>query len=89
MQKYLVTKVNIMPILLCCVLNHSTLVEEVILVMVKKTMDLHVLLNLGSTTIKATNFDLLMFKGGVRHICLNNQLHKLILNPYACYYFFV
>jgi hypothetical protein len=56
--------------------GHSTLVEEMILVMVKRTMDLHVLLNLGSTTIKVASFDLLMFKGGVRHICLSNQLHK-------------
>jgi hypothetical protein len=31
----------------------------------------------------------LMFKGGIRHICPSNQLHKWILNPYACYYFFV
>ncbi len=56
--------------------NHSTLVEDVILVMVKNTMDLHVLLNLGFTIIKAASFDLIMFKGGVRQICLNNQLHK-------------
>jgi hypothetical protein len=45
--------------------NHYTLVQEVILVMVKKTMDLHVLLDFGSTTIKATSFDLLMSKGAV------------------------
>jgi hypothetical protein len=56
--------------------NYSTLVEKVIPMMVKKTMDLHVLLNLGSITIKATSFDLLMFKGGIRHICPSNQLHK-------------
>jgi hypothetical protein len=40
-------------------------VEEVIPMMVKKTIDLHVLFNLVSTTTKAISLDLLMSKGGV------------------------
>jgi hypothetical protein len=47
-----------MSILLCFVYSHSTLVEEVTLAMVKKTMDLHVLPNLVFATIVASNFDM-------------------------------
>ncbi len=43
----------------------SFLVEEVLLAIVKKTMDHHVLLNLVFATIVSTNFDLWMFCGNV------------------------
>ncbi len=39
--------------------------EEVLLAIVKKTMDHHVLLNLVFATIVSTNFDLWMFCGNV------------------------
>jgi pyruvate/oxaloacetate carboxyltransferase len=39
--------------------------EHVLLEMVKKTMDLHVLLSFQTTTIISIMFDLLMFRGGV------------------------
>jgi hypothetical protein len=40
-------------------------VEEVILVIVRKTMDLHVLLNIAFAIIMATSFDLWTSKGGM------------------------
>jgi hypothetical protein len=39
--------------------------EEVLLAIVKKTMDHHVLLNLASATIVFTNFDLWMSRNNV------------------------
>jgi hypothetical protein len=39
--------------------------EEVLLIIVKKTMDHHVLFNLAFATIVFTNFDLWMFCGNV------------------------
>ncbi len=39
--------------------------EEVILVIVRKTMDLHVLLNIAFAIIMATSFDLWTSKGGM------------------------
>ncbi len=41
------------------------LVDDVFLVMAKKTLDLHVLPNLASTTIVSISFDVWMFKGSV------------------------
>jgi hypothetical protein len=38
--------------------SHFALVQEVILVIVRKTMDMHVLLNLAFAIIMATSFDL-------------------------------
>jgi hypothetical protein len=46
-------------------------VEEVILVIVTKTMDLHVLLNLAFIIIMATSFDLWMSKDGVDTFAFN------------------
>ncbi len=43
----------------------SFLMEEVLLIIVKKTMDHHVLFNLAFATIVFTNFDLWMFCGNV------------------------
>jgi hypothetical protein len=39
--------------------------DDVLPTMVKKTLDLHVLPNLASTTIISTSFDLWMLKGSV------------------------
>jgi hypothetical protein len=53
-------------------------VEEVILVMVRKTMDLYVLFNFVSAIIMATRFDLWMFKGGVdTFVFVINYLNEL------------
>jgi hypothetical protein len=40
-------------------------VEEMLIIMVKKTMDHHVLPNLALTTMVSASFDLWMFHGGV------------------------
>lgn len=51
--------------------------DEVFPTMVKKTLDLHVLPNLASTTILITSFDLWMFKGGANIFALGiNFLNK-------------
>jgi TRAP-type mannitol/chloroaromatic compound transport system permease large subunit len=44
--------------------------DEMLLTMVKKTLDLHVFLNLASATIIITSFDLWMFKGGANIFAL-------------------
>jgi hypothetical protein len=45
-------------------------VEKMLLEMVQKTMDLHVLSNLETTTIVFASFDLWMSKGGVNTFVL-------------------
>jgi hypothetical protein len=53
-------------------------VEEVILMMVGKTMDLHVLFNLAFAIIMATSFDLWMSKGGANTFAfVFNYLNEL------------
>ncbi len=50
--------------------SHSSLVEHVFLIMVTKTMDLHVLPNLEFATTISTSFDFWMSKGGVNTFVL-------------------
>jgi hypothetical protein len=50
--------------------SHSSLVEQVFLTMVTKTMGLHVLPSFEFATTTSTSFDLLMSKGGVNTFVL-------------------
>jgi len=45
--------------------SQAFIVEKVLLAIVKKTIDHHVLLNLAFATIDFINFDLWMFRGNV------------------------
>ncbi len=65
LQKCLAIKVNITSMSHVLFPSHFALVQEVILVIVRKTMDMHVLLNLAFAIIMATSFDLQMSNGGV------------------------
>jgi len=51
-------------------LFHFFFVEEMLTIMVKKTMDHHVLPNLALTTMVSASFDLWMFCGGVNIFAL-------------------
>jgi len=57
MQKQLVIKVNFWLMSSCQIFFHSNFVEHVLPKRVQKTMDLHVLRSLETTTIVSTSFD--------------------------------
>ncbi len=65
LQKYLVMEVNIIAMPPCCVAFMLHLGGKNYSIMIKKTMDLYVLLNLTSTTIIFASFDVLMFRNKV------------------------
>ncbi len=49
----------------CCFSFQATFVKEVLHAMIKKTMQLHVLIALTKATTLSTSFDLWMSKGGM------------------------
>jgi len=61
----LVEEVGITPMPTCCFPSQATFVEEVLHAMVKKTMQLHVLITLTKATTLLASFDLWMSKGGM------------------------
>jgi hypothetical protein len=78
LRKCLVIEVSIMPMPLSFISFPLCLGEEVILMMVRKIMDLHVLFNFAFVIIMATSFDLWMSKGGANTFAfVFNYLNEL------------